>query len=120
MDEHNGKFGLYVFAAMILFGSVAYFFTNKKNKDALNSGYGLAKGKVYDFNFSNYTYYLSYEYYVSGKKYKSSVGGMEKFYCEDETLGCVGKYFEVKYSLDNPEISEINLGRYNEFKPYIP
>lgn len=91
---------------------------NKRNSDALNSSHAFTQGKVVDFSFSNYTYYLEYVYYVDGVKYRSNVGGMEKFYCEGGNLGCIGAYFEVKYATEEPSISEINLGRYNEYKPF--
>lgn len=119
MENKNGYFGVYVVLGMIIFGSIGYYFTNKRNSDALNSSHAFTQGKVVDFSFSNYTYYIEYVYYVDGVKYKSSLGGMEKFYCEDGKLGCIGAYFEVKYATEDPSISEINLGRYNEYKPLI-
>ena len=90
----------------------------KKNKELDN--FDIVNGKIVKFHYNNYSYCLDYEYYVSKEKYKSSICGMSKFYCNDSILGCVGSVFEVKYSKINPSNSEIDLEGYNRFKAHTP
>lgn len=72
-------------------------------------------GIVTDYQFSNYSYILKYEYYVESKKYKSSKS-TSFFKCKDGTRGCIGKKFKVIYLEKNPKKNIIDLGIYNKFK----
>ncbi|MBU2940474.1 hypothetical protein KO494_13080 [Lacinutrix sp. C3R15] len=98
---------------------VLYYFFNYKQKR-----------EVIDFGVSTNTKIINYSYGSQGKNwvtYKYSVDGIEyegqeavsSFKCDEEDnnkKGCVGMTFKVVYSKRNPEISEINLGKYNKYK----
>lgn len=76
-------------------------------------------GKITDFHFCNYSYCGTYKYVVEGKTYEGHwKGGF--FKCSDGTKGCIGKEFPVRYSEEKPNISEINLGEFENKKNYRP
>jgi hypothetical protein len=81
--------------------------------------YGITIGKIIEFHSCNYNYCATYVYTVDQKEFEGHFGS-SYFKCFDDTSGCVGHEFEVKYSLKNPSISEINLGKYNKKKGRKP
>ncbi|MEM9075964.1 MAG: hypothetical protein AAGC43_02950 [Bacteroidota bacterium] len=73
-------------------------------------------GQIVDFKHvqkSAYTYY--YEYYVNGKKYKTSKAS-SYFECAEDKSGCIGEKYQVIYSKSNPDVSDIDLESNNRFK----
>ena len=91
---------------------------NSVNRDYLKNGKATL-GIITDYGFCNNNWCGDYSYEVDGKKYNGSwVGGF--FKCNDGTKGCVGKKFTVIYSPEKPEISEINLKKYNHHKHFKP
>lgn len=75
----------------------------------------VATGKIIKFHFSNNGYYINYEYVVDNKKYIGSAN-TSYFKCDDGSEGCVGKEFKVYYSSKNPNLSDIDLGKFNDRK----
>jgi len=63
-------------------------------------------------------YSLVYEFIVDGKIEQGSVG-VVYFKCDDESIACVGKEFDVIYSSKNSKINEMILGKYEEYRGKI-
>ncbi len=76
-------------------------------------------GKITDYHFCNNKYCGTYKYEVGGKTYEGHWSG-SFFKCPDGTNGCVGKKFPVRYSVEKPNISEIDLGKFDGKKSYRP
>ena len=75
-------------------------------------------GKILDVSHINKTRYsLNYEYLVDGKKYAGSVG-VHYFDCS-QINGCIGYEIDVKYSVENPSMSQVNLRDFEEFKTTV-
>lgn len=98
---------------MIIFLSFGIYLNTKRDLELRK--YNFTTGTINDFAPCNYSFCLSYSYEVRGQRHETFVK-TEYFNCEDGTKGCAGKQFQVKYSIENPEISEIDLGEYNQYK----
>ncbi len=99
---------------MALYG----IYRNTIEKQLLNE-YGTTTGTMKEFHSCNYTYCATYVYTVNQKEFEGHFGS-GYFKCSDNTIGCIGHEFEVKYSLKDPSISEIDLGIYNKEKNHKP
>ena len=92
---------------------------NTRNKNDLAQNMRVTKGIVIDFYYSNFAYIIEYEYIVDGNTYTNKEN-LNYFNCDDGTPGCKGKEFTVKYSSKNPKNSIIDLGKFNNKKPFKP
>ena len=113
-SKHNKKRLVIYFIVLVTVMVSIGLYMNTKNDIALRN-YELTTATITDFGPCNYSYCLKYVYEVNGKKYKSFVS-TEYFSCDDGTKGCLGKQFPLKYSIDDPKISRIDLGKYNDHK----
>ncbi|RYH76124.1 hypothetical protein EVU94_03960 [Flavobacteriaceae bacterium 144Ye] len=103
----------------ILIGMVSIgLYKNTKDKKLLKE-FELTKGTITKFKYCNYSYCAEYEYVVNGKKHIGTFVA-SYFECPDKSKGCLGKEFNVKYSIKKPNISEIDLEKYNINKNYKP
>lgn len=76
-------------------------------------------GKIISFSHTSKTEYeLKYVFFVKSVRYEG-VLLTGYFECDDGSVGCVGKSFEVIYSSKNPKYNEIVLGRYEEYTDVI-
>lgn len=103
----------------ILVGTlIGFTIRNSIQKNYLKNGKETT-GKVIEYSFCNNSWCGDYEYYVEEKRYLGHWSG-SFFKCNDSIKGCLGEKFIVTYSVEKPEISEINLGNYNKHKDYKP
>lgn len=73
-------------------------------------------GVIIDFKHKKgERYELIYNYEIKGVIYRNYVS-TNYFNCDNGKAGCVGEKFKVKYSSDNYKVSEIYLGKYEQFK----
>ena len=85
----------------------------------LSNNYNLTKAKIVNFNsLSQARHQIVYEYEVNGEIYKKSTS-VSYFKCIDKVNkkeGCVGLEFNLIYSISNPNINDIMLGKYEKYK----
>jgi hypothetical protein len=116
MGQLSKKDKLFSFSIAALIISLLVFYTWKQSVEKRKLEYfEMTEGKVIEFHYSNYRKILKYTYKVNQQVYVGSVGS-DNFNCEDGTPGCVGKTFPVKYAIDDPSISEIDLGKFSDKK----
>ena len=87
----------------------------KKNEE-LNEYILYSKAEIVDYYNVGGKKYLKYEFYINNVKYQGEQR-VNAFVCENGIEGCVGEKFTVEYSSKNPNNNEIDLGKYNKFKP---
>ena len=79
--------------------------------------YGVkTEATIIDFYKGGGKYYIKYVFYVKNKKYVGETRSAF-FKCDNGVEGCVGKKFIVTYSSINPSNNEIDLGKYNKYRP---
>lgn len=99
--------------ALGLIGFISYD-SLKKSNDINEKGI-ITQGKIIDEYFVGGKHYIKYEFYVNNKKYT----GEDKvaiFKCDDGSICCVGNKFNIRYAKNNPNNSDIDLGKYNKYK----
>lgn len=79
----------------------------------------ITQGRITEYHYCNYGYCGTYEYRVDGIMYEGHWSG-DFFKCPDGTEGCLGKVFPVRYSIEKPTISEIDLGEFENKKSFKP
>ncbi|MGC6430677.1 MAG: hypothetical protein ACON5F_06530 [Jejuia sp.] len=100
------------FLLLILFG----VFRNSNEEYELRKYGRIAEAKIINYGYaSGASSFIDYVFYVNGEKYFGT-RKVSSFKCDDGKKGCVGEKFKVIYSSRNPEISEIDLGIYNDKK----
>jgi len=121
MKNKNRNYDRYIIFFILLVIIIFAFngiYNNTVNKNKLKN-FNITQGIITEFSYDNYGYFLGYKYSVDSIEYHGNVDATY-FKCEDGVPGCLGKTFEVKYSVEDPSISEIDLGEYNKYKSYYP
>ncbi|WP_157358336.1 hypothetical protein [Winogradskyella sp. J14-2] len=102
---------------------VGGFLHNKTHFDELSEFGEITEATIISFRYrSDARYNLTFEYYVDGKRYISSEA-VSFFRCnetDNDNKGCIGKIFKLTYSNKDPNVCEIDLGKYNWTKGYKP
>ena len=114
MKIKNENMSLIGIMLMFLIATFIYFEKVRKEKEVEKFKIETI-GKIIDFNHSNTSYYLTYEFYYGGRRYENTIN-VSYFKCFDGTVGCKGKEFTIFYSSINPNNNTIDLKEYNGFK----
>lgn len=117
MNKNKQKlFFILAFILLIVFG----VYRNSIKNDELENRGLITEGVIVEFkNIHMSTYKIVYKFNVNHVDYRGDCR-VDYFECADKTKGCVGKKFKIVYSKSNPEINEIDLGKYNRFKKASP
>ena len=102
-----------LFIVIALFITIALVYNSCKH-EVFRDG-KITVGIVTKYQFNNNNWLGKYSYEVDGEKYTGGWTG-DFFKCPNGIEGCVGKEFPVRYSTENPEISEIDLREYDKRK----
>ncbi|SHH64443.1 hypothetical protein [Winogradskyella jejuensis] len=104
----------------IIIGGIYY---NTIRYDELEEYGKITEAEIINFRYrSNARYTISYRFKVDGKSYVGSTS-LSFFRCDEsdnKRKGCIGKMFKLTYSSKDPNINEIDLGKYNRFKGIKP
>ena len=103
----------FVLVIVILLGILGHSFFEEKELSE-NKAYG--KAKIIDYYNVGGKKYIKYIFYVGKKRYFGEKR-VYSFKCSNGSKGCVGEKFKVIYSSSDPENNEIDLGKYNKFRP---
>lgn len=102
---------------------IAGYFYNKLKYNELSKNGKITEAIVIDFRYrSSALYKIIYKYNVNGIEYINS-RAVSSFKCEESynnNEGCVGMKFKIRYSSKDPNINEIDLGKYNRYKSQQP
>lgn len=102
---------------------IAGYFYNKLKYDELLENGKITEASIVGFRYrSSALYKIIYKYNVNGIDYINS-RVVSSFRCEEpnnNNKGCVGMKFKIMYSSIDPNINEIDLGRYNKYKSEQP
>ena len=112
MKEKDKPFFGVIFILIIIV--ITLISKGQQDNDIINNGKSTI-GIITKYQFSNYSYTLTYKYYIKGTEYSKSIG-IDFFKCDDGTKGCLGKKFKVMYLPRNPKKSIIDLGKFNKKK----
>ena len=82
------------------------------------------EGKIVKIDFTGGTvayHSIIFKYKVGEEEYRNSIA-VSHFKCNfgKKKDYCLGEIFTVKYSLEDPSVSEIDLREFNEYKYYKP
>ena len=94
--------------------SVMAFGFFKEHELAENKAY--TNGKIIRHIKTGQKNYIKYGFYVNNIKYYSEKR-VYSFECDNGVKWCIGQEFKVTYSTVDPNNNEIDLGKYNKFRP---
>lgn len=109
---NKDKGGVIVAFIIILFVILFNFY---KEKD-LSDNKVFSKAKIIDYFNVGGKKHIKYMFYVNKKRFLGETK-VYPFKCDNGIGGCVGEKFKVRYSSKDPNNSEIDLGKYNKFRP---
>nr|WP_321235551.1 hypothetical protein [uncultured Psychroserpens sp.] len=113
------KESVLIFISFIIIASIAYYFFNYKPRKELELYGAFTSARIINYSSgSGSSHWVKYSFEVDGVKYigNRSVSGFSCDEVNNKRRGCVGYTFRVKYSTRNPEVNEIDLGKYNTHK----
>ncbi len=96
-------------------GFLSFLFYILKKEWELSKNSIEVEGVITKFYKNGQKNFIDYEFYVQKKIYSGRVG-VYPFKCHNGVNGCVGHKFTVKYSKNDPDNNDIDLGIYNDFK----
>lgn len=103
-----------VLGGFILIFALGLFYENFKANE-IEKFKAKTEGHIIKFTFGKNVYYIDYKYEVDGIQFEDSET-VHYFECDDGNAGCVGEVFTIYYSTENPNFSEIDLGKFNDKK----
>ena len=105
-----------VLGVLFLIGGSVYTY----RKELELNQYGVyTTGQIISFSHASKTEYdIKYTFFVKGTKYKGELL-TGYFKCDDGTIGCVGKAFDVIYSSKNPNNNDMIIGKYEEYRDKV-
>lgn len=112
MKQEQGNIVVVIVFLIIL---AMLIYSSSRSEELVNYGVK-TEATVVDFYRVGGKYYIKYVFYVKDKKYEGETRSAF-FKCDNGIKGCIGEKFTVTYSRINPTNNEIDLKKYNKYRP---